>query len=149
MAPDPTAERRSIVLAGLAFAGVIGVLVAVAIVFAGGAGDERTPAVDTAPCAPDDTACLTARAGGERPGIIPQPGQGRAPTEAGDPGGWAQIALFAGIVVALGAIVGFVVRASRRARATTAAGRPPGAGATAGDGSHDRAGDGTTGVGRP
>lgn len=115
-------ERRGIVLAAAGVFGALAVLVVVAVVFSGDAGDQRTVA-STEACAPDDRACIDAR--GQQPGagIIPQPGEGRAPQEAGDRGGTAQVALLALLLVAMAAIVGLVVRSSRRARAGRAA--PP------------------------
>lgn len=110
-------ERRQIVAAGVAFFGILVLLIVVAAVFAGGAGDERTTTGTTVACAPDDAVCRAAQAQGERPGIIPQPGSGHAPDDAGEPGGWGQIAVFGGIVAALALIGTLVAVSMRRARA--------------------------------
>jgi hypothetical protein len=115
MSPDP--ERRQLLWAGAAFFGVLVLLIAVAAVFAGGSGDEHTTE-STVACAPDDPVCRAAQAEGARPGIIPRPGSGHAPEDAGEPGGWGQIAVFAGIVVALTVIGALVARSIRRARRT-------------------------------
>jgi hypothetical protein len=102
-------------VAGGAFFGILVVLIALVAVFGGGEGDERQSTVTTVACAPDDAACLAAQRSGERPGIIPKPGEGHAPTDPGEPGGWEQIALFFALVTALGVIVLLIVRSTRRA----------------------------------
>ena len=48
--------------------------------------------------------------------IVPQPGSGAEPDEAGDRGGALQLGLLALVVVAMGGAVAVVVRQSRRAR---------------------------------
>lgn len=108
-------ERRRFVVAGALFLGILVVLIALVAVLAGGAGDERRTTVTTVACADDDTPCRIAQQGAGRPSIIPRPGEGQAPEDPGDPGGWAQVALFGLIVTALGIIVALVVRATRRA----------------------------------
>lgn len=58
---------------------------------------------------------------GAPPEIVPQPNSGKAPDEAGDRGGWAQLTLL-GLIVAAVVGIGFVVmRGSRRSRANRAA----------------------------
>ncbi len=109
-------ERRSILLAGAAVFGALLVLVVVALVFSGDAGDPDPATTSTEACAPGDEVCLAAQQSGERPGIIPHPGDGRAPAEAGEPGGWGQLALLGIILVAVATIVVMVVRSTRRAR---------------------------------
>lgn len=47
--------------------------------------------------------------------IIPKPGSGEAPSEAGDRGGALQLAVLAVIVVGVGVVVGAIVRQARRA----------------------------------
>lgn len=123
-------ERRGLLVAGAAFFGVLVVLIVVAALFAGSAGDERTTSSSTTEaCAPGDAACEIARQSAERPGIIPQPGGGEAPSDPGDPGGWAQVTLFGLIVVAVTVIIGLVVRSARRTRSrgvpSTSTGAPP------------------------
>jgi hypothetical protein len=117
--PEPStpvsAERRRLVVAGAAFFGVLLVLIAVAAIVGGSSGDARRTSVSTIACEPGDTVCEAAQRSGERPGIIPQPGDGHAPTDAGEPGGWEQIALFGVLVVGLAVIVALVVRSTRRA----------------------------------
>ncbi len=50
-------------------------------------------------------------------GILPRPNSGAAPTNPGDPGGWAQLLLFTVIIGGL-LVVGFLAwRSSKRARA--------------------------------
>lgn len=120
-------ERRSFVLAGVAFLAVLVALIGAVVLFAGDAGDERTdPTTPSEACPPGDSACEAAREASERPGIIPQPGSGRAPDDAGDPGGALQVGLFALIVLGLAAIVAFIVRSGRRNRARAAPGPSPG-----------------------
>lgn len=122
-APDPVArsERRGIAVAAGVFFGILVVLVVIAIVASGDAGDERTTAtVATSPCAEDDVACRAVRESGERPGIIPKPGEGTAPDRPGDRGGWEQLALLGVIVVAVGGIATYIIRSGRRTRAATA-----------------------------
>ncbi len=48
--------------------------------------------------------------------IIPAPGEGTPPSEAGDRGGALQLALLAGVVVVIGGAVAALVRQSKRAR---------------------------------
>jgi hypothetical protein len=112
---SPSAERRRLVVAGATFFGILIVLIAVAAILGGGSGDERQTSVSTIACEPDDAVCLAEQRSGERPGIIPQPGEGHTPTEAGEPGGWEQVALFVVLVAALVVIVALVVRSTRRA----------------------------------
>jgi hypothetical protein len=119
-------ERRSFVLAGVAFLGVLVALIAAVVLFAGDAGDERTDrTTPSEACPPDDAACEAAREASERPGIIPEPGSGRAPEDAGDPGGALQVGLFVLIVLGLATIVALVVRSGRRARARASSGPAP------------------------
>jgi len=113
-------ERRTFVLAGVAFLVVLVALVAAVMLFAGDAGDERTdPTTPSEACPPDDAACEASRQAAERPGIIPEPGSGRAPDDAGDPGGALQLTVLALIVAGLATIVVLVVRSGRRARRTS------------------------------
>ncbi|QYG91127.1 hypothetical protein HC251_00880 [Iamia sp. SCSIO 61187] len=114
-APAADGERRRFVVAGALFLGILVVLIALVAVLAGGSGDERRTTDTTVACAEDDTACRIAQQGAERPSIIPEPGEGRAPDDPGEPGGWAQVALFGLIVAALAVIVALVVRSTRRA----------------------------------
>lgn len=115
--PTPTSrsERRTLVVAGAVFFGILVVLVVLAAVVAGDSGDPR-PSATTQACATDDTQCLAAQQAAGRPGIIPRPGEGQAPEEPGDPGGWEQVALFGVLVGGLALIVALVVRGARRAR---------------------------------
>lgn len=112
VARDP--EKRGLLIAGGAFFGILLALIALVALVAGDEGDEKETTVSTVACAPDDAACRAAQQAGERPGIIPTPGEGRAPEDAGEPGGAAQIALFFGLVAALGVIIALVVRSTRR-----------------------------------
>ena len=48
--------------------------------------------------------------------IIPRPNSGRQPETPFDRGGWAQLALLAGILAGMGVIVALIVRESRRRR---------------------------------
>lgn len=125
MAAD-SSERRSILLAGVGLFGALLVLVVVALVFSGDAGDPDPATTSTVACTPGDEVCLAAQRSGERPGIIPQPGGGRAPSDPGEPGGWEQLALLGVILVAVAAIVTVVVRSTRRARRGSGDGTPVG-----------------------
>lgn len=113
-------------LAGAGLFGALLVLVVVALVLSGGAGDPDPATTSTVACTPGDEVCLAAQQSGERPGIIPHPGDGRAPADPGEPGGWEQLALLGVIVVAVGAIVAGVVRSTRRARRRADDGTPVG-----------------------
>lgn len=114
--PQDTGERRAIVRAGLAFFGALVVLIAVAALFSRSAGDAPSTTTTTFACDPGDSVCLAAQQERGRPGIIPEPGSGAEPDEAGDRGGALQIAVFVLLVAGVGAIVALVVRSSRRAR---------------------------------
>lgn len=104
-------------LAGVALFGVLLALIVGVVLIAGDEGDERTdPSTTVEACPPDDPACEAAREASERPGIIPEPGSGSAPDEAGDPGGALQVAVLVLIVIGLTTIVALVVRSGRRAR---------------------------------
>lgn len=96
-------QRRSFLLAGLVLLGVILIgVVAVTVTTDGSAtNDARTEEI---------------RDGEARPGIIPQPGEGTAPENPGDRGGWEQLALFGVMVLGLAAIAFVVVRGTKRAR---------------------------------
>jgi hypothetical protein len=59
--------------------------------------------------------------GGSKPHIIPRPNSGKAPEEAGDRGGWAQLSLLGLIVVAIGGVSYGVVRGTKRSRANRSA----------------------------
>lgn len=110
------AEKRSIVVAGAGVFGALVLLVIIAIVFSGGAGDPVVPSASTLACAPGDEVCRAAQQSAERPGIIPRPGEGTEPSSPGDRGGWAQFALFGLIVAALLSIAAVITRSARRAR---------------------------------
>lgn len=96
-------ERRSFLLAGLLLLGVIllGVLVVTVTTDGSATNDPRTEEI---------------REGETRPGIIPRPGEGTAPEQPGDRGGWEQLALFGLILVGLAVIAFVVVRGTKRAR---------------------------------
>lgn len=111
----PAGERRRLIIGGGAFFGVLVVLIALVAIFGGSSADERNTTVTTEACAPDDATCRAAQQSGERPGIIPEPGAGRAPDEPGEPGGREQVALFFALIAALGVIIALVVRSTRRA----------------------------------
>lgn len=58
--------------------------------------------------------------GSDSPSIIPRPNEGTGPTEAGDPGGASQLALFGVLILSL-AVIGFVVfRGGKKTRANRA-----------------------------
>ncbi len=107
-------ERRPFVVAGVVLLGALAALIVLAAVVAGDAGDEHTSPTTTFACEPGDAACLAAQRSVERPGIIPRPGEGHAPTDPGEPGGRDQLALLGLIVVSLGVIVALVTRSVRR-----------------------------------
>lgn len=119
------AERRRFLVAGAAFLGILVVLVGVVVVFSGDAGDPR-PSATTVDCPEDDAVCQAAQQETGRPGIIPRPGEGQAPDEPGDRGGWEQWAVFGALVAGLALIIVLVVRSARHNRtAATGAGSPP------------------------
>ena len=128
-APDPQ-ERRKLVIAGALFFGALLAVIAVVALFSGDAGDER-PDATTVPCAAGDTECRIAQQSAERPGIIPLPGEGTEPREAGDRGGIEQVAVLVVMIAGVGLVILLVVRSSRRARAAraeataTSSGPPP------------------------
>ncbi|MFP5321038.1 MAG: hypothetical protein ACLGIC_04240 [Acidimicrobiia bacterium] len=64
--------------------------------------------------AADDTTTTEPLPGGE---IIPEPGSGREPEDAGDRGGGLQTVLFVGIVVVVVGAGAYLVVQSRKARA--------------------------------
>lgn len=115
-AEDETSERRTLIWAAVGFFGVLLVLIGATVLFSGDSGDQRETPVTTEACAPDDAACEATGEAVVRPGIIPEPGSGRAPEDEGDPGGALQIAVFVLIVAGLATIIGLVVRSSRKAR---------------------------------
>lgn len=55
--------------------------------------------------------------------MIPQPNEGKAPKDSGDRGGWAQLALFGLLVVAIAGIGAVVLRGNAKARRNRAAWR--------------------------
>jgi hypothetical protein len=89
----------------------------VVVLLWGGAG--------TAGAQPDDTTVQTTSTlptdNRELGNSLPKPGQGMAPQDPGDPGGWLQTSLFFLICGAILVIVGLVWRSSSRARARRAA----------------------------
>lgn len=115
---DDTEDRRHLLVPALLFFGALVVLIAIsAIASSGGGGDQRTTVTtSTEACDPDDAACRASQQASERPGIIPEPGSGRRPDDAGDPGGAAQLALFGALVLGLAAIITLVAVSARRAR---------------------------------
>lgn len=99
--PDDT--RRSYVLAALVLAVVIlGGVVAVTVT-----ADEG-PRQDTQGRLSED--------GGARPRTIPRPGEGKAPENPGDRGGWEQLALFGVMLGAMAGIGVVIFRGGRRGR---------------------------------
>ena len=100
-------SRRTLVLSALALGLVL--VLGVAIV-----------ALTTDPGPRQDTQGQLREAGGSKPHIIPRPGEGHAPKNPGDPGGWEQLTLFA---VMLGGMVGIgvvIFWGGRKARANRA-----------------------------
>ena len=84
------------------------------LIVAFGAVAAPAPA-GAAPPAPDDTTVTEPQ---PAPGddIIPRPNSGAEPTEAGDRGGALQLAVFVGVLVAVGVIVALAMRDVRKAR---------------------------------
>ncbi len=110
-------------MAGAAFFGILVVLIGLVVVFSGDAGDPQ-PSATTDACAPDDAVCRAAQQETARPGIIPRPGEGQAPDEPGDRGGWEQWAVFVALVAGLALIITLIVRSARRNRARESAAAP-------------------------
>ena len=97
---------RSLWPAALIMTGVIAVLVVVFVAFypddgSGHSEDNRAASATT------------------QPRIITRPEDGVGPEEPGDPGGWQQLALLGGLVIAIGTVGLLVWRSSRKARAPT------------------------------
>ncbi len=67
-------------------------------------------AQEPAPTAPSTTLIE----GGDLPGVIPRPNQGREPQQPGDPGGWLQLTLAGIVVVAVTVIFTVVARSAAR-----------------------------------
>ncbi|MGI8940055.1 MAG: hypothetical protein ACR2JF_17935 [Iamia sp.] len=118
--PPEGDERRTFLLAGAAFLGILVVLIGVVVAFSGDAGDPQ-PSATTEACAEDDAACRAAQQETARPGIIPRPGEGQAPDQPGDRGGWEQWAVLGALVAGLSLIIAMVVRSGRRQRRTSPA----------------------------
>lgn len=100
-------SRRSLVLGGLALAFVLIAGITVVAVTA-----------DTGPR--QDTQGQLPEAGGQKPHIIPRPGDGQAPQNPGDRGGWEQLGLFALLFVAVGGIGAVIFRGGKTTRANRA-----------------------------
>jgi hypothetical protein len=110
---------------------VAGLLVLAAALIAPPAG--ATPAADATPDASvmevpvvdevggdDDggeATTTTLAEGGSTGDIIPRPGSGTPPEEAGDRGGAGQVGVFVAVCVALAVIFGLALRQARRAQA--------------------------------
>jgi hypothetical protein len=96
------------------------------------AGASRGPAAEVAPAVGPAGAgpalASAARASADpSPGIIPEPGSGREPRDAGERGGWMQSTLFfllCGAIVLIGLLVWRESRRARR-RGGTRQGAPP------------------------
>ena len=100
-------SRKTLILSALAL-GLILVLGVAVVALTADSGPRQ------------DTQGQTPEAGGPKPHIIPKPGEGQAPQDSGDRGGWEQLGLFG---VMLGAMVGFgvvIFRGGRKARANRA-----------------------------
>ena len=117
VADTESAERRRFLVAGAVFLGALVVLIARRRPVQrrrrrpAHHGDDRRRAPS------DDVECRAAQQSAERPGIIPRPGEGQAPAEPGDRGGWEQIAVFVALVAGVSLIIALVVRSARRDRA--------------------------------
>ena len=104
---DTNDGRRAFILAGLALTLVV-VIGVVAVTLTSDPGPRR------------DTQGQLTEDGGAKPHIIPRPGEGKAPENPGDRGGWEQLALFALMLAAMVGI-GFVIfHGSRKTRAARA-----------------------------
>ena len=103
-------QRRSVaVLAALLVAALVMSLVSAFLGSTDPAGAAVTVAAPAAQdTGTDDPPSVTV------PDIIPEPNQGRRPERDTDPGGWAQYAVFWGMLGAILVIVGLVVLESRR-----------------------------------
>lgn len=96
-------NRRSYVIAALAL-GLVILVGVIAVAATTDAGPRQ------------DTQNQQAEDGGAKPHIIPRPGDGVAPQNPGDRGGWEQLGLF-GVMLASMAGIGVVIfRGGRRAR---------------------------------
>lgn len=89
----------------------LGALVLVVLVTLAGAGVAATPATGQA------SSTTSTLVDPDATGILPQPDSGTPPDDAGDRGGWAQLAVL-GLTVGGVAVVGLLAaRSARRARA--------------------------------
>jgi len=95
------AMRRPLVTALLALVLAVALALPAAVVAPGVASAQETTTTSAVPTRD----------------IIPRPGEGRAPDDAGDRGGALQTVLFVGLVVAVAGGGALLVRQSRRARA--------------------------------
>lgn len=114
--PEPVSNR--IVLLGAVGLVVILLLGILIVVLAGDdtpAGSPPTSAPITV-ITPDGSVVP----GGDRPSIIPRPNEGTGPTEAGDPGGAAQLALFGLLALSIGGIGFMIFRGGKKTQANRA-----------------------------
>jgi hypothetical protein len=84
------------------------------VIIAFGAVAAPAPAGAAQPDPDDTTVTEPQPAPGDD--IIPRPDSGAEPTEAGDRGGVLQVAVFVGILVAVGVVVALAMRDVRKAR---------------------------------
>lgn len=96
-------NRRSYLLAGL----VLGLVILVGVI-------AVAATTDVGPRR--DTQGQTGEDGGAKPHIIPRPGDGVAPQNPGDRGGWEQLALFGVMATAMAGIGVVIFRGGRNAR---------------------------------
>lgn len=104
------ANRRTIILSAIVLmVAIIGGVTAVALLSDGDTG--RDTAIETSAEGQPDA----------KPRSIPKPNEGRAPEDAGDRGGWAQLSLLVLIVASISGIGVKVVRGSKTSRQRRAA----------------------------
>lgn len=112
--PEPI-SNRSVALGAVAL--VLILLLGIVIVVL--AGDD-TPTGSPKTSVPITTPDGSVVPDGERPSSIPQPNEGRAPTDPGDPGGAEQLALFSLLILSVAGI-GFVIfRGGKKSQANRA-----------------------------
>lgn len=133
MAGPKEPSRKTFLLSGLAMAGLLLVgTVLVAVFYTGNSepmGDLPENRVAAVEVVTGQEAGTPAAPVAERPSSLPRPGEGQAPKEAGDPGGWAQLLIFGLLAVAMlfiGSMIFVGGRKVQAKRATWVAAAAPG-----------------------
>ncbi|MCB0977067.1 MAG: hypothetical protein KDB02_06370 [Acidimicrobiales bacterium] len=113
--PPPDPRGPMFFAAAVVFGAVLLGAVAVAF-FAGDSGESTSATTTTMVLGPDGSVVPQV----ERPSSLPRPNSGKKPEEAGDPGGWEQLTVFALVAVGMLGIGTVVFRGGKRTRARRA-----------------------------